>query len=185
MKYLVVGLGNIGDKYLNTRHNIGFSVLDALAKASNLSFKDKRYAFICEYKYKGRIFILIKPTTFVNLSGKAVNYWLKKKKIPVENLLIIVDDVSLPFGTLRLRAKGSSAGHNGLDNISQILGHQNYARLRFGIGNEFLKGTQVNYVLSTWTEDEQKLLPENIDRAVEIIKSFGTIGIQRTMNLFN
>ncbi len=185
MKYLVVGLGNIGDKYLNTRHNIGFNALDALAKATSLTFKDKRYAFICEYKYKGRIFILIKPSTFVNLSGKAVNYWLKKEKIPVENLLVVVDDVSLPFGTLRLRAKGSSAGHNGLDNISQILGHQNYARLRFGIGNEFLKGTQVNYVLSMWTEDEQQLLPERIDRAVEIIKNFGTIGIQRTMNLFN
>lgn len=185
MKYLIAGLGNIGEDYKNTRHNIGFNVLDALAGASNISFQDKRYAYIAEYKFKGRSFILIKPTTYVNRSGRAINYWLQKQKIPVERMLVIVDDISLPFGNLRLRPKGGDAGHNGLININYILGHQNYARLRFGIGNEFGPGQQVNYVLGKWNEEEEKALPEQIDLAIEIIKSFGTIGLERTMNQYN
>lgn len=185
MKYLVVGLGNIGEKYHTTRHNIGFRILDALVQASNIVFEDKRYGFVAENKYKGRKIILLKPTTFVNLSGRAVNYWLKKQKIPVENLLVVVDDLSLPFGILRLRPKGGDAGHNGLINITQILGHQDYARLRFGIGSNFPPNSQVNYVLGTWSEEEKKKLPERIEVAMEIIKSFGTIGVDRTMNLYN
>jgi len=185
LKYLIAGLGNIGEEYRNTRHNIGFNILDILAKTSNIFFKDKRYAFICEFKFKERKFILVKPSTFVNLSGIAVNYWLKKEKVPIKNLLVVVDDLSLPFGTLRLKPKGSDAGHNGLYNINQILGHQNYARLRFGIGNDISQGRYVNYVLSPWTEEEEKVLPERINLAIEAIKCFGTIGIQHTMNQFN
>ena len=185
MKYLIAGLGNIGSEYKNTRHNIGFQILDALAGASNISFSDKRYGFVSEYKYKSRRFVLLKPTTYMNLSGRAVNYWLQKEKIPVEKLLVLVDDIALPFGTIRLRAKGGPGGHNGLINISDILGHNNYARLRFGIGDNFHQGFQVDYVLSEWTNDEQKLLPEKIDNCVEMIESFGTIGVERTMNFFN
>ena len=185
MKYLIVGLGNIGNEYFNTRHNIGFKILDALAEASNICFKQERHAFRCEYKFKGRLFVLIKPTTYVNLSGKAVNYWLQKEKLSTENLLVISDDISLPFGKLRLKPKGNDAGHNGLKNITEVLGHQNYARLRFGIGNDFSRGQQVDYVLGKWTSDEEKLLPERITMATGVIKSFGTIGLQRTMNLFN
>lgn len=185
MKYLIVGLGNIGNEYFNTRHNIGFKILDALAEASNICFKQERFAFRCEYKFKGRTFILIKPTTYVNLSGKAVNYWLQKEKLSTEKLLVISDDISLPFGKLRLKAKGSDAGHNGLKNIAEVLGHQNYSRLRFGVGNDFSRGAQVDYVLGQWTSDEEKLLPERIAMATDVIKSFGTIGLQRTMNQFN
>ncbi len=186
MKYLVAGLGNIGTEYTNTRHNIGFRVLDNLVKTSGISFEDKRYAFKTTFKYKARLFILIKPTTYVNLSGKAINYWLNKEKIPDERLLVIVDDLSLPFGTLRLKAKGSDAGHNGLKSIDQILGHNNYARLRFGIGNDNIQGiNQVDYVLGQWTKDEEEALPGRINKCIEIIKSFGTIGIERTMNLYN
>ena len=185
MKYLVVGLGNIGVEYSNTRHNIGFTILDAITIASNIVFKDKRYAFRAEYKFKSRIFILIKPSTYVNLSGKAVNYWLQKEKIPIENLLIILDDLSLPFGLLRLKQKGGDAGHNGLKSINQILGHQNYARLRFGIGNNYNKGTQSDYVLSQWSEEEENKIGEYINIAIDIVKNFGTIGIERTMNQYN
>ncbi len=185
MKYLIAGLGNIGPEYTSTRHNIGFTILDTFSKVSNISFEDTRYAFRSVYIYKGRSFILIKPSTYVNLSGRAVNYWLKKEKIHVENLLIIVDDISLPFGVLRLRPRGGNAGHNGLTHISMILGTQNYPRLRFGIGSDFPTGTQVNYVLGTWTEDEQQQLPERITTACEIIKSFGTAGIEHTMNHYN
>lgn len=185
MKYLIVGLGNIGDEYSNTRHNIGFKILDALVKASNICFKQERHAFRCEYKFKGRTFVLIKPTTYVNLSGKAVNYWLQKEKLSAEKLLVISDDISLPFGKLRLKAKGSDAGHNGLKNITEVLGHQNYSRLRFGIGNDFSRGAQVDFVLGKWTSDEEKLLPERIKMAADVIRSFGTIGLQRTMNQFN
>ena len=185
MKYLIVGLGNIGEKYNNTRHNIGSRILDVLANASNIFFEDKRHAFKTTLKYKGRIFVLIKPTTFVNLSGKAVNYWLKKEKIPEQNLLVITDDLSLPFGKLRLRAKGGAAGHNGLTDIIETLGHSNFARLRFGIGSEFNTGGQVDYVLGQWTEEEEKTIGENITTSIEIIKSFGSIGIERTMNFFN
>jgi PTH1 family peptidyl-tRNA hydrolase len=152
---------------------------------NNITFQDKRYAFRGEYKYKGRTFVLIKPTTYVNLSGIAVNYWLQKEKIPVEKLLVLVDDISLPFGSLRLRPAGGDAGHNGLNNITTILGHSNYARLRFGIGSEFGKGTQVNYVLGKWTIEQKNLLPEMIKNSVKIVQSFGTIGIERTMNLYN
>jgi PTH1 family peptidyl-tRNA hydrolase len=185
VKYLIAGLGNIGPEYQNTRHNIGFQILDALAGASNISFSDKRYGFVCEYKYKSRILVLLKPTTYMNLSGRAVNYWLQKEKIPPENLLILVDDIALPFGTIRLRAKGGPGGHNGLTNINDVLGRSDYARLRFGIGDSFHQGNQVEYVLSDWTEDEQKQLPEKINYCIEIIKSFGTIGVERTMNFFN
>ncbi|MFC2119106.1 aminoacyl-tRNA hydrolase [Bacteroidota bacterium] len=185
MKFLIVGLGNTGDDYEKTRHNIGFQVLDAMAEASGAVFSHKRYANVCEYKFKARTFILVKPTTYVNLSGKAVNYWLKKEKIPLENLLIILDDIALPFGTIRIKEKGGDAGHNGLINISIILGHENYQRLRFGIGNDFPYGNQADFVLSKWTDEESIKLPERIDKIIEAIKSFATIGISRTMNQFN
>ena len=185
MKYLIAGLGNIGPEYKNTRHNIGFQILDALAEASNISFSDKRYGFVAEYKFKGRTFILLKPTTYMNLSGRALNYWLQKEKIDIKNMLVLVDDLALPFGTLRVRAKGGAGGHNGLENINQVLGRNDYARLRFGIGDDFHKGHQVNYVLGEWSKEEQKEMPFKIDDSIEIIKSFGTIGVDRTMNFHN
>ena len=185
MKYLVAGLGNIGNEYAHTRHNIGFDILDALAGASNISFKDKRYGFVSEMKYRARTFVLLKPSTYMNLSGNAVRYWLKKEKLPIENLIVVVDDLALPFGTLRLRARGGDAGHNGLNHIQNILGTTSYARLRFGVGNDFYPGQQVDYVLSGWSEEQEKALPERIALAGEIIKSFGMIGLQRTMNEYN
>lgn len=186
MKYLIVGLGNIGDEYAKTRHNVGFQILDALAGASNLVFDvNKRYGAIAEYKFKGRTFILLKPSTYMNLSGNAVRYWMQKENIPLENLLIIVDDLALPFAAIRIRAKGGDAGHNGLKHINQILGTNEYARVRFGIGDQFSKGQQVDYVLGTWTDEESKLLPERMDKVVQIIKSFGTVGLAQTMNQFN
>lgn len=184
-KSLIVGLGNIGAEYKNTRHNIGFQILDALAEASSISFSTDRYGDRSEFKWKGRPFVLIKPSTYMNLSGKAVNYWLQKEKIPVSQLLVITDDLALPFGKLRLKAKGSDGGHNGLKNIQQILGHPNYARLRFGVGNEFAKGKQVDYVLGEWDSAEEKELQPRIDLAIEMIKSFGTAGLPRTMNDYN
>jgi peptidyl-tRNA hydrolase, PTH1 family len=185
MKYLVAGLGNIGNEYAHTRHNIGFDILDALAGASNISFKDKRYGFVAEMNYRARNYVLLKPSTYMNLSGNAVRYWLNKLKLPVENLLVVVDDVALPFGTLRMRAKGGDAGHNGLNHIQTILGTTDYARLRFGIGNDFGPGQQVQYVLGGWTDEQEKALPQRIEMAGEIIKSFGVIGLQRTMNEYN
>ena len=185
MKYLVAGLGNIGPEYAHTRHNIGFDILDALAGASNISFRDSRYGFVGEMKYRARTYVLLKPSTFMNLSGNAVRYWLRKEKVPLENLLVVVDDVALPFGTLRLRARGGDAGHNGLNHIQTILGTTGYARLRFGIGNDYYPGQQVNYVLSSWTGEQEKALPERIEMAGEIIKSFGVIGLERTMNEYN
>jgi PTH1 family peptidyl-tRNA hydrolase len=185
VKYLIAGLGNIGAEYKNTRHNIGFQILDALAEASNISFNDKRYGFVAEYKYKARTFILLRPTTYVNLSGRAVDYWMKKENVPISNLLVLVDDLALPFGTIRLRAKGGAGGHNGLENINQVLGRNDYARLRFGIGDNFRQGFQVDYVLGEWGREEQKELPEKIENCIEIIQSFGTIGTERTMNFFN
>lgn len=185
MKYLIAGLGNIGNEYVNTRHNIGFKILDAWANASNIAFEDRRYAFRAEYKFKGRTFVLIKPSTYMNRSGRAVNYWLTKEKLSPERLLVIVDDVALPFGKLRLKPSGGDAGHNGLKDISIMLGTQNYSRLRFGIGNDFPKGAQAHYVLSPWSDQEKELLPERIDLAIEIIKSFGVIGVENTMNEFN
>ncbi|MBL6445266.1 aminoacyl-tRNA hydrolase [Fulvivirga sp. 29W222] len=185
MKYLIAGLGNIGPEYETTRHNIGFLTLDRLAEQEGVTFSTERLAMKSEFKYKARQIHLIKPTTYMNLSGKAVNFWLQELKIPKENLLVIVDDIALPFGNLRLRAKGSSAGHNGLKNIEQVTGGANYARLKFGIGDNFHKGQQVDYVLSPFTKEEFKLLPEKMDKANDMILSFCTIGINRTMNQFN
>jgi peptidyl-tRNA hydrolase, PTH1 family len=185
LKYLITGLGNTGEQYAHTRHNIGFDILDSLARASNISFEDKRYGAITSLKFKGKIFYFLKPSTFVNLSGRAVDYWLKKLKIPVENLLVVADDIALPFGVLRLRPGGGDAGHNGLFHISQILGTNNYARLRFGIGNDFPQGLQVEYVLGEFSPEEQKNLKSRIDKAVEIIFAFGLSGVELTMNQYN
>ncbi len=185
MKYLITGLGNIGAEYAHTRHNIGFDILDAMAAEKDLTFEDKRYGAVTTYRFKGRSFILLKPNTYVNLSGRAVNYWLQKEKISVNNLLVVVDDLALPFGTLRLKPKGGDAGHNGLKSIQSTLGTTNYARLRFGIGNNFNRGQQVDYVLGKWDSEEKEILTEKIDLAIQMIKSFGTIGTARTMNQFN
>ncbi|MBN1387700.1 MAG: aminoacyl-tRNA hydrolase [Bacteroidales bacterium] len=185
MKYLIAGLGNIGEEYINTRHNIGFIILDAWARVSNVEFTDRRYGSVASLKHKGRTFVLLKPSTFVNRSGNAVKYWLKKEKIPEENLLVLVDDLSIPFGSMRLRAKGGDAGHNGLAHINMILGHGNYARLRFGIGDDFMTGGQVNYVLGKLTEEEEKILNKRLDLALEMIKSFGTLGVELTMTKYN
>lgn len=185
MKYLIVGLGNIGAEYAETRHNIGFKVLDAFAEASNAVFSSGRYGAIARVRFKGREFVLLKPSTYMNLSGKAVNYWMQAENIPVEQLLVIVDDLALPLGAIRLRTKGSDGGHNGLWHIAQTLGHENYARLRFGIGNDFPKGMQVDYVLGEWDADERKALTERIEQAIDAIRSFGTIGLERTMNFYN
>jgi PTH1 family peptidyl-tRNA hydrolase len=185
MKYLIAGLGNIGPEYELTRHNVGFLILDRLADEHKLSFELSRHAEKAELKYKGRQLHLIKPTTYMNLSGKAVAYWLQELNIPKENLLVVVDDIALPFGTLRMRAKGSSAGHNGLKNMELLLGGQDYARLRFGVGDEFHKGQQVDYVLSNFTKKEFEELLPLMDKAIEMILSFSTIGAARTMSLFN
>ena len=184
-KFLIVGLGNIGDEYAHTRHNIGFDVLDFLAKEHDLKFKSDRLADVAELKYKGKQLILIKPSTYMNLSGKAVNYWLQAEKIDVENCLVIVDELALPFGKIRLGPKGSDGGHNGLKNIQEILGTTNYPRLRFGIGSEFGKGHQVNYVLGKWNDDEQKTLNDRIKIAADAVKAFAFIGLARCMNEFN
>ena len=185
MKYLIVGLGNIGEEYENTRHNIGFIILDALARASNISFKDKRYGFVAETKYAGRTFILLKPSTFMNLSGRAVHYWMQKEKIEVDKVLIVVDDIALPFGKIRLRLKGSDAGHNGLKSIHQILGTLEYARLRFGIGDDFPKGYQIDHVLGKLTRDEEEIINSKLDLCIEIIRSYATTGPERTMTQYN
>ncbi|WP_251621880.1 aminoacyl-tRNA hydrolase [Odoribacter lunatus] len=185
MKYLIVGLGNIGPEYEDTRHNSGFSVLEAFAKASNAVFEGARYGEVTEVKLKGRALLLLKPDTYMNLSGKAVNYWMQKEKIPLENLLIVVDDLALPFGTLRLRGKGSDGGHNGLKNINALLGTTGYARLRFGIGNEFARGQQIDYVLGQWTEEEREKIPALLERSSEIIRSFVLLGTPKTMSLYN
>ena len=184
-KFLIAGLGNIGEEYANTRHNIGFKIVDAFAKASSVNFAADRLASVAELKFKGKIFILIKPSTFMNLSGKAVNYWMQKEKIPIENLLVITDDLALPFGALRMKGKGSDGGHNGLTSIIEHLGTNEFPRLRFGVGSEFSKGKQVNYVLGEWNNEETAALQPRIDLAVDMIKSFGAIGIQRTMTAFN
>jgi PTH1 family peptidyl-tRNA hydrolase len=185
MKYLIAGLGNIGPEYELTRHNIGFLVLDRWADNEKVEFKTERLADRVEVKFKGRQLHLIKPNTYMNLSGKAIAYWLQELKIPKENLLVIVDEIALPFGTLRMRTKGSSAGHNGLKNIELLLNGQEYTRLRFGIGNNYSKGQQVDYVLSNFTEDEFAALPPIMDKAIEACQSFATIGPERTMNFFN
>ena len=185
MKYLIVGLGNIGSEYQDTRHNIGFTILDAFAKASNVFFTENRYGATCEVKIKGRMLILLKPSTFMNLSGNALRYWMQKENIELENVLVVVDDIALPFGTLRLKPKGSDAGHNGLKNIQEILGHSNYARLRFGLGDDFKRGQQIEYVLGKWTSEQSKEIPARAEKAIEMIKSFCLAGLELTMTQFN
>lgn len=185
MKYLIAGLGNIGAEYELTRHNIGFLVLDRLADEKGVTFEITRHAEKAELKFKGKQIHLIKPTTYMNLSGKAIAYWLQELKIPKENLLVVVDDIALPFGTLRMRKQGSAAGHNGLTHIEQVLGGMDYTRLRFGIGNNFNKGQQVDYVLGNFTQEEFQALPPLMDKASEMILSFCTIGPDRTMSLYN
>ncbi|MBQ0015817.1 MAG: aminoacyl-tRNA hydrolase [Bacteroidales bacterium] len=185
MKYLIVGLGNIGAEYENTRHNSGFMVVNQLAKEEAASWTIERHAYRTEIRHKGRTLILIKPTTYMNLSGKAVKYWMTAEKIALENVLVIVDDIALPIGTLRMKKQGSGGGHNGLGNIEEILNTNAYCRLRIGVGNNFSRGHQIDYVLGQFTAEEQVLLNPQIDRAIEIIKSFATVGPDRTMNLFN
>lgn len=185
MKYLIVGLGNIGNEYAHTRHNIGFDTLDAFAEASNVVFATKRYGDVAEMRLKGHQLLLLKPSTYMNLSGNAVRYWLQQEKIPVENLLVIVDDLALPFGTLRLKPKGSDGGHNGLKNIQELIGTQTYARLRFGIGNEFAHGAQVDFVLSRFNAEDEKVKQERIAIAIDVIKTFCLAGIQTAMNQYN
>lgn len=185
MKYLIVGLGNIGPEYHETRHNIGFMVLDEMAKQAGATFSDKRYGAIAEFKIKGKTLILLKPATYMNLSGNAVRYWMQQEKIDLQHLLVIVDDLALPFGTLRLKPKGSDAGHNGLKHIQETLGTQQYNRLRFGIGNEFSKGGQVDYVLGKFSNEQMEEMPAKLKRGEEIVKSFCLAGVQVTMNQFN
>lgn len=185
MKYLIVGLGNVGAEYSNTRHNIGFKVVDALAAESNGVFTTERYADVCQIKHKGRTLVLIKPSTYMNLSGNAVRYWMQKEKIEIENVFVIVDDIAIPFGTIRIRKQGSDGGHNGLKHINEILGSQNYARLRFGIDGNFPKGFQIDYVLGKWSPEEADKLPELCAQAGKAILGFSTIGIDRTMNEYN
>lgn len=185
MKYLIVGLGNPGAEYRDTRHNIGFKLLDALCGASNAVFSPDRYGDTATVKFKGRTLVLLKPMTFMNLSGKAVRYWMEKENIGPDNMLVVTDDLALPFGTLRIRKKGSDGGHNGLKHITEIIGHTNWARLRFGIGNEFAKGRQVDYVLGEWDDDECARLQERMNRACEALLAFTTMGIDRTMNVYN
>lgn len=184
-KFLIVGLGNPGEEYDNTRHNIGFKILDSLADTLKVKFDSSRLAFTVEGKVKNKTFVLIKPTTFMNLSGKAVNYYLQQEKIPLSNLLVITDDIALPIATLRLRPKGSDGGHNGLKSINEVLGSTDYPRLRFGIGNEYPKGGQVNFVLGKWTNEEVKVILPKIQLALEAIKDFGLMGIEKTMNAYN
>lgn len=185
MQYLIVGLGNIGDEYAETRHNIGFRVLDALATASNLVFEDRRYGFVTNLRVKNKRLLLLKPSTYMNASGNAVRYWMQKEKIPVERVLVVVDDLALPFGALRLRPGGSEAGHNGLRSITQCLGTQQYARLRFGIGNDFPRGGQVDFVLGKFGPEDLQTMPERVEMAGEIVKSFALSGIDFTMNHYN
>ncbi len=185
MKFLIVGLGNIGEGYKDTRHNIGFTVLDAMAMASNTSFTDRRYGAVCQVSYKGRDLILLKPSTYMNLSGNAVSYWLKKGKIPAENMLIIVDDIALPLGSIRMRPKGNDGGHNGLAHINAVLATNEYPRIRIGIGNSFRKGAQIDFVLGTWSAEEKKFMEERISIVIEMIRSFVFAGLELTMTSFN
>lgn len=185
MRYLIVGLGNIGPEYAGTRHNIGFQMVDVFANSVGAEWEDKRYGFVAHCRVKNAEIVLLKPSTFMNLSGNAVRYWLGKENIPVENMLVLVDDLNLPFGTIRIRKQGSNGGHNGLGNIQSVLGTDAYARVRFGIGNDYTRGTQINFVLSEWTDEEKAALPEKIAPLKEIIPSFCLQGIDRTMNQFN
>ena len=185
MNYLVTGLGNIGGEYANTRHNMGFMVLDAWAQASNISFSSERYGAVAQLRLNGNSVTLLKPSTYINLSGKAVRYWLDRLKVPVSNLLVISDDLNLPYGTIRMRKNGSSGGHNGLENINQLIGTTEYARLRMGIGHDFGRGGQVDFVLGELDDMEKKELPELLGRSIEAVKAFITIGPDRAMSLFN
>ena len=184
-KFLIVGLGNHGDDYFNTRHNIGFKVVEKLAQLNDALFETKKLGDLASFRFKGRTFLLLKPNTYMNLSGKAVKYWLEKESIPPENLLIVTDDLNLPFGTLRLKTKGSAGGHNGLKDIQVKLNTSQYNRLRFGISDEFAKGKQVDYVLGNWTDDETEKLKERLEHCSEFIKSYVMAGIQNAMNTFN
>ena len=184
-KFLIVGLGNIGAEYANTRHNIGFKVLDFIANKEGAIFNDLKLGAVAELKIKGKTFILLKPNTFMNLSGKAVHYWMEKEKISLDRVLVITDDLNLSFGTIRIRSKGSDGGHNGLKNTTQVLNTQEYARFRFGISDEFKKGKQVDYVLGNWDDEEKIKLPERLEIASEIIKSFGLAGLEITMTSYN
>ncbi len=184
-KFLIVGLGNIGAEYDQTRHNIGFDILDVLADKFDCKFETQRLGDVASFRFKGRTFILLKPSTYMNLSGKAVKYWLNEENISLENLLVICDDLNIDFGTIRIKGKGSDGGHNGLKNINAILQTQTYARFRFGIGSNFSKGRQIGFVLGKWTEEEQRFLPEYLDKSAEAVVSFGTAGLSNTMNAFN
>ena len=184
-KYLIVGLGNIGEEYRYTRHNIGFLAVEHLAQQKGVSFETVRLGDVATFSHKGRTFILLKPSTFMNLSGKAIKYWLEKEKIPIENLLVIADDLNIPFGSIRIKNKGSDGGHNGFKNIQEELQTTTYARLRFGISANYAKGTQIDYVLGRWREDEVALLPERLEKISEAILSFGLAGADTTMNLYN
>ena len=185
MKYLITGLGNIGAEYAETRHNIGFTVVDTLAAATGSVFSSDRYGAITTLRHRGQELFLLKPSTYMNLSGKAVRYWMQKERIPLENVFIVVDDIALPFGHIRIRKNGSDGGHNGLKSIAECLGGQNYARLRFGIGGDFPKGAQIDYVLGEWTADEKAQLPELLKTASDAILSFVAEGPDRAMNKFN
>jgi len=184
-KFLIVGLGNIGAEYVNTRHNIGFKIVDFIAKKENTSFQTAKLGDIAEYKIKGRTILLLKPNTYMNLSGKAVKYWMEKENIAKENILVITDDLNLSFGTIRIKSKGSDGGHNGLKNIQLLLNTTEYPRFRFGISDQFKKGQQVDYVLGEWNEEEKAKLPERYEMAAEIVNSFALAGLNNTMNSFN
>lgn len=184
-KFLIVGLGNIGEKYHNTRHNIGFKILDEVAKNKEVTFETEKLGDVASFRFKGRTFILLKPSTFMNLSGKAVKYWMQKEKISVDHLLIVTDDINIDFGTIRVKAKGSDGGHNGLKDIQEKLGSNKYPRFRFGIGDNYSKGRQVDYVLGEWSKEEESKLIERLPKSVEVITSFGTAGLANTMNNFN
>ena len=185
MKYLIVGLGNVGAEYEGTRHNSGFMALDALVKDTDVKFSLERHAYRAEMKWKGRTMVLIKPTTYMNLSGKAVKYWMMMEKVPLEQVLVVVDDIALPMGTLRMKKQGSGGGHNGLANIEELLGTNNYCRLRIGVGDNFSRGRQIDYVLGRFTAEEQAELEPALERAAEMIKTFATQGADRAMNMFN
>ena len=185
MKYLIVGLGNIGNEYDGTRHNVGFRVVDALAEAQGATFQDKRYGFVCKTRVKNAELLLLKPSTYMNLSGNAVRYWMQQEKIPVENVLIIVDDLSLPVGAIRMKQNGSDAGHNGLKHIAQMLSTQNYNRLKFGIGNDFPRGGQVDFVLGKFSSEDNKVINEKVPVACDAIKAFALSGMQFAMCHYN
>jgi len=185
LKYLIAGLGNVGPEYHNTRHNVGFRILDALVSGSDMEFRDRRYGFIAEYRYRGHVLFLLKPSTYVNRSGLAVLHWLRKKSVPFENLLVVVDDIALQLGTVRMRPGGGDGGHNGLRNIIDVLGTQDFARLRFGIGNDYPFGNQVDYVLGRWTSEEEQAVNAKIPHCIDMIRDFAVSGLEYTMNTYN